>query len=31
VTYEVVFTPGAEADLNEIERYLGLRFSETKC
>jgi toxin ParE1/3/4 len=28
LTYEVIFTPGAEADLDEIEQYLALRFSE---
>lgn len=27
MSYEVVFTPGAESDLDEIERYLALRFS----
>jgi toxin ParE1/3/4 len=27
VTYEVIFTPGAEADLDEIEQYLSVRFS----
>jgi toxin ParE1/3/4 len=28
VSYEVIFSRGAEADLNEIEQYLALRFSE---
>jgi toxin ParE1/3/4 len=28
LTYEVIFTPGAEADLDEIRQYLALRFSE---
>jgi toxin ParE1/3/4 len=27
VIYEVVFTPGAESDLDEIEQYLAFRFS----
>ncbi len=27
MSYEVVFTPGADSDLDEIERYLALRFS----
>jgi plasmid stabilization system protein ParE len=31
VTYEVIFTPGAEADLDEIEQYLGGRFSEANA
>jgi plasmid stabilization system protein ParE len=28
LTYEVIFTPGAAADLDEIRQYLALRFSE---
>jgi len=28
VTYEVVFDPGAEADLDDEEQYLAARFSE---
>jgi plasmid stabilization system protein ParE len=31
VTYEVIFTPGAEADLDEIEQYLAERFSEANA
>lgn len=27
MTYDVLFTPGAEADLDEIEQYLSVRFS----
>jgi plasmid stabilization system protein ParE len=28
VSYDVVFTVGAQSDLDDIERYLAMRFSE---
>jgi toxin ParE1/3/4 len=29
--YKVVFSPGAETDLDELEQYLGSRFSEERA
>ena len=31
MTYEVLFTPGAEADLDGIEQYLSARFSKANA